>query len=92
MPRIVKIETELQDKSERSEFFDLKVSLTEEMKTCVSTVEDLTKKTEKFAKVVERFDEILLDKASKDDIGKVKAQLPLFLLQTAFDDREAMLD
>lgn len=43
------------------------------------------KRIEDFDKLLERYDEIILDKASKDDLSEVKKILPKLLLATDFD-------
>ncbi|OMJ75362.1 hypothetical protein SteCoe_25518 [Stentor coeruleus] len=55
-------------------------------------VKDCVEKIAKFENIVMRYDEILLDKASKDDIKFLKTQLPLYVTMNEFKDEKVKID
>lgn len=55
-------------------------------------VKDCVEKIAKFENVVMRYDEILLDKASKDDIKFLKSQLPLYVTMNEFKDEKDKIE
>jgi hypothetical protein len=75
-PDIVYLQEQINECSTKSEFLQLKEYVDPKIESFRLTIAESLQKIYLFEKVLERYDEILLDKASKDDISIINSKLP----------------
>jgi len=80
-----KLQNEVNEKVSNSEFREVKNNLTERLKDESERVSNLFSKAKKFSEVLERFDELITDKASKDDVTEVRSSLKAYLKYSLFE-------
>ena len=80
----LKISQSLENYSKKTEFRTLEEAVYPMISNTNKKIEQFTLKILEFEKIVQRYDEILLEKASKDDLKYIQTQLPLFTLLDDF--------
>ena len=80
----------IDDKTNQKDFDKLKNDVIPQVHYFEEKVNLLSKRIEGFDRVLERYDEIILDKASKDDVLEIKEVLPKLLLAVDFDHFKEM--
>ncbi|CAG9331983.1 unnamed protein product [Blepharisma stoltei] len=81
---ISEIKKNVEDKINKSEMKELRTDISSYVSEMRSHSEAAQTSVTKFSFVLERFDEILLEKSSKDDLEAVKQQLPSFVTKSMF--------
>lgn len=81
-----KIRAEMLGYSKLADFKDFENKINPLIGSYEQKMTIFTSKINEFEIIVERYDEILLEKASKDDIKQIKSQLPTFVTLNNFDE------
>ena len=85
-PDIVFLQNQIAECSSKVEFSELQKFVTPKIESFNKSVIEAIESVHMFEKVLERYDEILLDKASKDDIGIINSKLPSFTSLNMFKE------
>jgi len=80
------LQNQIDECSSKSEFRTLVNFVNPKIESFSYTITEMNGKVYQFEKILERYDEILLDKASKDDVRQINTKLPAFALQTKLND------
>ncbi|CAG9330990.1 unnamed protein product [Blepharisma stoltei] len=83
-PDIEFVISAINKKTDEKDFNDFKIETEPQIRNFDIKVNIFSKKTELFEKIIERYDELLLDKASKDDLSKIQQVLPTFCKENDF--------
>lgn len=80
------LQNQIDECSSKSEFRTLVNFVNPKIESFSYTITEMNGKVYQFERVLERYDEILLDKASKDDVRQINSKLPSFALLTKLND------
>lgn len=80
------LQNQIDECSSKSEFRTLLNFVNPKIESFSYTITEMNGKVFQFEKILERYDEILLEKASKDDVRQINAKLPTFALLTKLND------
>lgn len=83
---IEEIRNSVQDKIHKIEMNDFRIEVSDQISNINAKVEQSNVTIVDYSHIIERFDEILLEKASKDDIESVRKELPKFVIKQTYQE------
>lgn len=85
-PDILNLQSQIYECSTKTEFASLNAYISPKIMGFQNDVTEAIGNVRQFEKILSRYDEILLDKASKDDVGQINSKIPSFASVNSFKE------